>query len=492
MTGMGTVRVAIIGAGFAGIAAALRLRAAGHTDITVFEASPDVGGTWLHNTYPGAACDAPSHIYSYSFAQRAEWSRRFAPGPEILDYLRDCVHDGGIADLIRFNTRVSTARWDGAQWQLELSDGSIHTADVLVPAIGQLNVPAIPSVPGLEQFSGEQFHTAAWRHDVDLAGKRVTVVGTGASAIQVIPEIAPHVEHLTVVQRSAAYVLRKPDGEYSDRLHRIYRAVPALRRIARQMIWGYLELVTLGFTRWPRALSVLERYHEWILRRYVADPVLRNKLRPDYAVGCKRILMSNDYHAALSRPNVTVLTESLDGITESAVVTPSGQHDAEVIIFATGFTTTPLLTGIEIIGCDGLRLHDVWATTESAYLGLSVPGFPNMFLMYGPNTNLGSGSIVYMLEAQAAHITAAVDILRDNPGRALTISDNAFHAFGRQVDATRGRTVWSGCRSWYQDATGRDTHNWPWTMTAYRRRTRRINREHYRLDRVSADYPPYR
>ena len=487
---MSTVRIAIIGAGFAGIAAALNLRAAGHTDIVIFEASPDVGGTWLHNTYPGAACDAPSHIYSYSFAQRARWSRRFAPGPEILAYLRDCVHDGGIADLIRFNTRVNAARWDGTQWHLESSDGSTHTADVLVPAIGQLNVPAIPSVPGLDAFSGEHFHTAAWRHDVDLTGKRVTVVGTGASAIQVIPEIAPHVKHLTVVQRSAAYVLRKPDGEYSDRLHRIYAALPFLRRAARQLIWGYLELVTLGFTRWPRALSVLERYHDWILRKYVADPALRDKLRPDYAVGCKRILMSNDYHAALSRPNVTVLAESLDGITESAGLTASGPHDAEVIIFATGVTTTPLLTGIEIIGSDGLRLHDAWAATESAYLGLSVPGFPNMFLMYGPNTNLGSGSIVYMLEAQAAHITAAADILHDHPGQALVISDNAFRAFGHQVDATRSRTVWAGCRSWYQDAAGRDTHNWPWTMTAYRRRTRRIDLGHYRLERLTRSATP--
>jgi cation diffusion facilitator CzcD-associated flavoprotein CzcO len=388
--------------------------------------------------------------------------------------------------MIHTNARVITARWTGTQWLLEFADGATHAADILVPAIGQLNVPAIPPITGLDRFAGKHFHTARWRHDIDLTGLRVTVVGTGASAIQVIPEIAPRVGHLTVVQRSAPYVLRKFDTTYTERLHRLYRSLPLLRSAARQMIWGYLELVTVGFTRWPHALAVLQRYHDRILRTQIADPALRRKLRPDYPIGCKRILMSNDYYAALTRPNVTVLSESLTGVTEFGVTTTSGHHHADVIVLATGFTSTPLFSGIEIIGCDGTRLQQVWAERERAYLGLSVPRFPNMFLMYGPNTNLGSGSIVYMLEAQVAHIVAAANVVRAQHNRALEISDRAFHAFGEELDAAQPRTVWSGCSSWYHDAAGRDTHNWPWTMSQYRRRTRRINRADYELLDISS------
>ena len=474
-------RVAIVGAGFGGIGVALKLRAAGHHNIVIYERAPELGGTWHYNTYPGAACDAPSHVYSYSFAQNVDWSRRFAPGGEINTYLRRCAVDGDVAGLINFGAEVVGAEWTGDEWSIQLADGRHDRADVLVPAVGQLNIPSIPPIAGLETFRGAAFHTARWRHDVALTGKRVAVVGTGASAIQVIPAIAEEVGHLTVFQRSAPYVLKKPDATYSPDLNRRYRAVPILRSAARRAIWSYLEMVTVGFDKWPAALGLLERYHDRILRSEVADADLREALRPDFRIGCKRILISNDYYAALCRPNVTMVTDRIEAITESGVRTESGRYDADVIVFATGFQTTPVMAGLTIHGRDGIALSDAWADREAAYLGLSIPGFPNMFLMYGPNTNLGSGSIIYMLEAQADHIVDAVTILSGRRRSALEVTDRAYRNFLRDVDNAQRRTVWSSCRTWYHDRSGRDTHNWPWMMSTYRRRTRRVRLGDYAL-----------
>jgi cation diffusion facilitator CzcD-associated flavoprotein CzcO len=454
-------KVAIIGAGFGGIGVALKLYAAGHRDIVVYERAPEVGGTWHYNTYPGAACDAPSHVYSYSFAQNVDWSRRFATGAEIHAYLRQCVTDSGISEAINTRAEAVSATWTGDAWSIQLADGRTENADVLVPAVGQLNVPSTPDIPGLNTFGGQAFHTARWRHDVSLAGKRVAVVGTGASAIQVIPSIAEEVGHLTVFQRSAPYVLKKPDAPYSADLHRRYRTMPLLRSAARLAMWSYLELVTVGFDKLPSALGILKRYHESILRSEVADPNLRDALRPDFQIGCKRILMSDDYYPALTRPDVTLVTDQIEEVTDCGVRTQAGHHDVDVIVFATGYETTPFMPGLTIRGTEGVELCDVWGDREGAYLGLSVPGFPNMFMVYGPNTNLGSGSIVYMLEAQADHIVNAVGVLSRSGHRALEVTDRAYRTFLQDVDNAQKRTVWSGCRTWYHDRSGRDTHNWP-------------------------------
>jgi len=480
---MRNVRVVVVGAGFSGICAALKLRAAGHRDVVVYERASDVGGTWLANTYPGVACDAPSHIYSFSFAQDVDWSRRFATGPEIQEYLRQCVDDGGIADLVQTDTEVTSATWSGNRWTVKLADGRTTYADVFICAVGQLSEPALPDLPGLSEYRGAAFHTARWRHEVDLRGKRVAVVGTGASAIQVIPEIAKQAAHLTVYQRSAPYVLKKPDTPYSARLHRLYRRLPLLRTLARQSIWSYLELVTAAYCRWPGALALLERHHNHILGREIPDPGLRERLRPDFGIGCKRILISNDYHATLARPNVTLVTDRIDAVTEDGITTAAGRQRVDVIVFATGFRTTPFISSVSIRGRTG-ALADAWADRSGAYLGISVPGFPNMFLMYGPNTNLGSGSIIYMLESQTAHIVHAVDRLRRSPGTVIEVTDAAYRAFLRDTESRQRNSVWAHCRTWYHDRQGRDTHNWPWLMSTYRRWTRRIDPGDYRLNPV--------
>jgi cation diffusion facilitator CzcD-associated flavoprotein CzcO len=489
---MSMTRIVIVGAGFAGIGAALELRAAGHQDIVVYERAGDVGGTWFANTYPGVACDAPSHVYSFSFAQDTEWSRRFAPGAEIQAYLRRCVDEGGIADIIHTGTEVRAATWSHGQWSIELADGSTTSADVFICAVGQLSEPTIPTLPGLSSFGGAAFHTARWRHEVTLADKQVAVVGTGASAIQVIPAIAAQARHLTVYQRSAPYVLKKPDSPYSSRLHRFYQRFPVLRALARRSIWSYLELVTIAYDRWPSALKMLERYHDRILEREIGDPALRQKLRPDFAIGCKRILISNDYHAALARPNVHVVTDRIDEVDSTGISTETGHRRFDAIVFATGFRTTPFISNFTIRGRSGAALADVWAERAGAYLGISVPDFPNMFLMYGPNTNLGSGSIVYMLESQIAHIVDAVGQLGRSPGRTLEVTEAAYQRFLAELDSRQRTSVWVGCRTWYHDRSGRDTHNWPWLTSTYRRRTRRIAAADYRLDWSSAlPQPPH-
>lgn len=477
-------RVAIIGAGFGGLGVALKLNQAGYRDFTVYERAADIGGTWFHNSYPGAACDAPSHIYSFSFAQRVDWSRRFAPGPEIRAYLRRCVDQAGIADRIRTGTEVESARWTGNCWTLELAGGRRVQADVLVCAVGQLSAPAIPTFDGLATFAGPAFHTARWRHDVDLTGKRVAVIGTGASAIQVIPAIAPQAAHVTVFQRSAPYVFSKSDAAYSERLNRRYRAFPMLKLAIRQFIWGYFELVTAMFSRWPAVLDLLGRVHASALRSQVAVAELRDELRPDLRIGCKRILISDDYYQTLARENVSLETTPVMRVTDSGIVTEAGTHSVDVIVFGTGFVTTPFVSGVSVFGRDGIALSDAWTERAAAFLGMSVPGFPNMFLVYGPNTNLGSGSIIYMLESQANHIVDGVRTIAERGAAVLEVKDEAYQRFLGEMARRQRHTVWQACQSWYRDDHGNDTHNWPWLMSTYRRRTRRIRQQDYSVTTI--------
>lgn len=470
--------VAIIGSGFGGIAAAVRLAQAGVTDLVLFEKSADVGGVWRENTYPGAACDVPSHLYSLSFAPKADWSRRFAPQAEIHQYLRDVARACGVLPRIRFGTEVVAAAFDEerARWRLTLAGGEEHEADVLIAATGQLSRPGLPDLPGLERFEGTVFHSARWDHDHDLTGERVAVVGTGASAIQFVPAIAPRTAHLAVHQRSAPYVLPKPDRVYGHRARRAFAHVPGLLRLSRGATYLSNELRSLGFNTEPRLLLAHRAAYRRHLARSVADPELRRKLTPTDPLGCKRILLSDDWYAALQLPQVEVVTDRITEVRPRSIRTADGtERQVDTIVLGTGFAATEFLVPMRITGRGGRDLHEQWADGAAAYLGTVVPGFPNLFVLYGPNTNLGHNSIVVMLEAQVRWVVQAVRHLRDGRARWLEVRRDVAEEFDAWVQRRlRGTVFAGGCRSWYLTESGRNTQNWPASTITFRRRLHRL------------------
>jgi cation diffusion facilitator CzcD-associated flavoprotein CzcO len=475
--------IAIIGTGFAGLGMAIRLKAAGYHDITIFEKAGDVGGCWRDNTYPGAACDVPSHLYSFSFEPKTDWSRRFAPQAEILQYLRDTADKYDLRRHIRFHTEVSTATFDevAGSWHIELSDGTSHDADVLIAAAGQLNRPAYPRIPGIDAFAGELFHSARWNHDYSLAGKKVAVIGTGASAIQFVPQIAPRVAELKLFQRDAAHVIPKPDYAYPRLARQAFRKIPGLQRLSRWATYWQLEPRAAAFTRFPQLMAPIKaRFHRY-LRKQVADKALRDKLTPNDPIGCKRILISNDYYGALVRPNVDVVTSGVTEIGSNGLVTADGEfHEVDAIILGTGFQATDLLAPMHITGRDGLVLRDAWRGGAEAYLGVSVAKFPNLFVLYGPNTNLGHSSIVFMLEAQIGYVMQAVQCLARGDAAWLDVRADVQDAFNTTLQKRIHATVWSqSCSSWYKTASGKNPINWPGFTFEYRRRTRRLNESDY-------------
>lgn len=480
MTG---TRVAIIGTGFGGLAAAVRLEQAGITDLVLFEKSSDVGGVWRENTYPGAACDVPSHLYSLSFAPKADWSRRFAPQAEIHQYLRDVARDFDVLRHIRFGTEVLAAAFDEADgvWRLTLAGGAEYEADVLVSATGQLSRPSTPAIVGLDGFEGTVFHSAQWDHDHDVTGERVAVVGTGASAVQFVPAIAPRTARLTVFQRSAPYVLAKPDRAYRDRAKQAFARVPGLLRLSREGNYFSNELRSLGFNTEPRLLFAHRARYRRHLQEAVADPALREKLTPTDPMGCKRILMSNDWYPALQLPQVDVVTDRIVEVRPRSIVTADGtEREVDTIVLGTGFAATEFLAPMRITGRDGRDLHEQWKEGASAYLGTVVPGFPNLFVLYGPNTNLGHNSILVMLEAQVGWVAQGVRAIADGRARRLEIRRDVAEAFDAWVQERVGHTVFAGgCRSWYLTESGRNTQNWPASTLTFRRRLRRLRLEEF-------------
>lgn len=476
-------RVAIVGTGFGGLAAAVRLKEAGIEDLVLFEKSTDVGGVWRENTYPGAACDVASHLYSLSFAPKADWSRRFAPQAEIHQYLRDVARDFDVLRHIRFGTEVLAAAFDeaGGTWRLTLSGGDEYEADVLITATGQLSRPSTPDIPGLDRFRGTMFHSAQWKHDHDLTGERVAVLGTGASAIQFVPEIAPRAARLTLFQRSAPYVLPKPDGPYDEGERRRYARVPGLLRLSRERIYFTNELRSLGFNTEPRLLFAHRRRYRAHLAQAVPDPALRKMLTPSDPMGCKRILMSNDWYPALQLPQVEVVTDGIREVREHSIVSADGtEREVDTIVLGTGFAATEFLAPMRITGRGGRDLHEQWRDGASAYLGTVVPGFPNLFVLYGPNTNLGHNSILVMLEAQVGWVVQAVRALQDGRRRWLEVRRDVAEAFDSWVQERVGHTVFAGgCRSWYLTASGRNTQNWPASTLTFRRRLRRLRLEDF-------------
>ncbi|HEY7592802.1 MAG TPA: NAD(P)/FAD-dependent oxidoreductase [Actinophytocola sp.] len=465
--------VLIIGAGFAGIGMAVELRRAGFSDVTVVEKAADLGGVWRDNTYPGAGCDVPSPYYSFSYAPSSSWPVRFSPRTDIKEYLTRVADRFGIRP--RFGVEVTAASWDGARWQVETGTGEVLEADVLVPAVGQLSRPSMPDIVGQASFAGPSFHSARWDHSVDLAGKRVAVIGTGASAIQFVPRIQPAVAELTVFQRTAPYVVPKPDVAYAEWRKRFRLAQQA----ERAFFWALCEVGTLGIM----GNTAVTKSVEWIalrhLRNQVPDPALRAKLTPDYRIGCKRVLFSDDYLPALMAPNVHVETAAITQIVPSGVRTAAGVVDADVIVYGTGFTATDFLAPIKIRGVD-TDLGSAWADGARAYLGMAVPGFPNMFLMYGPNTNLGSGSILYMLERQARYIRQAVEHVATY-GSGLDVRHDVADRFDSEMRRRLAGTAWTRCRSWYRVGTGPVTTNWPGTVSEYHRRTKRLAVSDFRM-----------
>jgi cation diffusion facilitator CzcD-associated flavoprotein CzcO len=469
-------RVIVVGAGFGGLAAAHELSRDGLADVTVLEKADDVGGVWRENTYPGAACDVPSHLYSYSFARKTDWGRRYAEQPDILGYIRDTADRFGLRKLVQTGVEVTSATYDDgtATWRVATSTGEVLEADVLVPAVGQLSRPAIPPIPGIDTFAGPSFHSAEWRHDVDLTGKRVAVLGTGASAIQFVPRIRRKARQVTVFQRSAPYVVPKLDRGYTGTHHAAFGKVPGFAAAMREVVWQITELLGLALTRVAPLARLLQAWATFNLRRRIKDPALRAKLAPDYPIGCKRVLFSSEWYPALAMDDVDVETDAITEVTPTGVRTADGRlHDADVIIYGTGFKATEFLAPIAISGRHGRDLHAEWSSGARAHLGMAVPGFPNMFLIYGPNTNLGSSSIILMMEQQARYIRQLVgELARRGPNRAFEISQAVEEAYDTEVQARLDDGVWTDCDSWYRSGSGRVTTNWPGLVREYQRRTR--------------------
>lgn len=471
------VDIAIVGAGFSGLGAAIRLQQAGYRDVLIFERAEDVGGTWRDNSYPGCACDVPSHLYSFSFALNPSWSASFSGQAEIWSYLRDCVTRFGLADRLRFGHTVEAARWDEDRqhWRITTSQGG-YTARVLIAAAGPLSDPTVPDVDGLDSFGGTAFHSARWRHDLDLTGRRVAVIGTGASAAQFIPEIQPRVAHLTVFQRTPAWVLPRLTRRITGVEQAVYRRVPGAGRLVRTALYWGRETWATGFLH-PPVNRFGQRLSERYLRRQVADEELRDKLRPDYVMGCKRVLLSNDYWPALASANVDVVTEKIRHVDPTGIVTTDGvHHDADVIIFGTGFRVTDRPVARVVFGRHGRALAEAWTPTMRAYLGTSVHGFPNLFLLLGPNTALGHTSVVLMAEAQLTQLVKALQHLRRTGAAAIEPTAAAQQRYTGRIDRASSGTVWTtgGCSSYYLDDTGRNSTVWPGYASGYRLRLRRF------------------
>ncbi|MGA5817386.1 flavin-containing monooxygenase [Kitasatospora sp. NPDC094028] len=479
------VRVAVIGSGFGGLAAAVRLRRAGITDFVVLERADSVGGTWRDNSYPGCACDVPSHLYSYSFAPNPEWPRSFSGQPDIRAYLEKVATVFRLRPHLRFDTEVLEARWDNERthWRISTSAGD-WTADAVVSAAGPLADPQIPDLPGLDAFPGKVFHSSRWDHDYDLTGKRVAMVGTGASAAQIIPSIQPRVGELTVFQRTPAWVLPRRDREITKLEKWLHTQVPATTSIRRGTLFALRELQVDAFVRRPGLLRVVQRLAQRHLAQAVADPALRAKLTPDYRIGCKRILLSNTYYPALAAPNTEVVAAGLREVRGSTLVASDGtEREVDAIVFGTGFHVTDMPIGSRVFGADGTSLAEEWKDGMEALRGSTVHGFPNLFFVIGPNTGLGNSSMILMIESQVNYLIDALTTLDAVGAAAMQPTARAQRRWNLALQHRMDRTVWTtgGCRSWYLDPNGKNTVLWPGSTTSFRRATRKVDLGEYEL-----------
>jgi|SRR5277367_3386708 len=481
------VDVLIVGAGFSGLCMAIKLRESGIRSFLLIEKSDDIGGTWYDNRYPGCACDIPSHLYSFSFELSPDWSRMYPGQQEIHAYLRRCVARYELAPHIRLNTRLHEAVWDetAGMWHATAGDGVHIRARVLVSGMGGLHVPQYPKLKGIEQFAGTTFHSSTWDHGVDLSGKNVAVVGTGASAIQFVPQIAPSVDKLYLYQRTPPWIVPRMDFVIQEKWKQRFRRFPIIMRAFRQFIFWRQEVRVLGFlgNRFIRgkATEIATHYME----RRISDPKLRAALKPNYEFGCKRVLVSDDYYPTLTRSNVELVTAGIAEVREHSIMTADGvERPADVLIFGTGFRATEPLIGVRLVGRGGVEIHDAWRDRMSAYLGVTVSGFPNFFLLLGPNTGLGHNSIVLMIEAQVRYVMSCLALMKRRKRQVLEVHEDTQRKFVADLYRRMAGTVWQsgGCHSWYQDQrTGENTTLWPGSVVAYARRTRTVSPADYEL-----------
>jgi cation diffusion facilitator CzcD-associated flavoprotein CzcO len=476
--------VIIVGAGFGGIAAAIELKRAGIDDIRILERAADLGGTWYYNSYPGCACDVPSHLYSFSFAQRRDWSRLCSPQAEIHGYLHEVARAHGVEALVQVGCEVTACEWDepSCTWTVSTAQGEHLEADAIVLATGQLHQPAYPRIEGAQEFGGHSFHSARWDHAYDLAGKRVAVVGTGASAVQLVPEIAERVARLWVFQRTGNWMLPRKNRRYPPLLKAAIERVPGLQAFRRRFMFEYCESITLAI-RHPRTFGRLTHARSRaFMRSQLKDPQVREKVWPDYTFGCKRVLFSSQYLPALQRANVELITDAIARLEDSGIVTSTGARvEVDCIIWATGFRTTQFMFPMQITTSTGLDLRDAWAEGAHAHFGITVPGFPNMFVMYGPNTNTSGGSIIAYHEAQASYLRQALEQVRDRGAGAIEVRPEVEAANDRAVQARFAGTAWTRCDSWYRDERGRVIANWPGYMREYFEQTRTLCVSDYRF-----------
>jgi cation diffusion facilitator CzcD-associated flavoprotein CzcO len=480
--------VLIIGSGFGGLCVAIRLEQAGFPSYVVLESGPDVGGTWRVNTYPGCACDIPSHLYSYSFELNPDWSRMYPTQPEIWKYLQHCAKKYRVLPNIRFNSEVREVSYDEAAhlWRVRTRTGDAYTARIVVSAMGGLSRISCPRITGLEHFRGRVFHSAEWDHGAELKGKRIGVIGTGASSIQIVPRIAPEAGRLHVFQRTPPWIVPKLDRNILAAERFLFRRLPGYMRLFRSLLYLRQEMVGLGYTVNPKYMRLLERLSRRHLRRSVRDPALRQKLTPVYQIGCKRVLLSNDYLKTLCRPNVEVVSEAIAEMREGSVVTVDGQErEVDALIFCTGFRTTDLLSPVHFSGRNGVALNDAWRSGAEAFRGFTVAGFPNLFLLIGPNSRVGYNSIVFMIEAQTHYIIECLRLMQRNGASSIEARREEQVRFNERLQQRMGRTVYaSGCKSWYLDESGKGTILWPGLSSQYWKDTRRLTPAEYILGTV--------
>ncbi len=475
-------QVAIIGAGAGGLGLAIRLAKSRRRDFVLFEASDGVGGTWRSNTYPGAACDVPSHLYSYSFARKPDWTKTYADQPEILRYFEECAARFGISRHVRPHARITAAHWDEGlrRWRLTDAAGGAYEADVLVSAVGTFATPSLPDIAGLQSFAGPCFHSARWEHQHELTGGRIAVIGTGASAAQIVPELAKVAGAVHVFQRTPQWILPRSDKPFTEEQKRRFARNPiAARRHRRELYWAFEN--TIAFRHGEEGADQLKALALSHIDHRIKDDELRAKLTPDYPFGCKRTLVCSEFYKAVLRDNVELVTEGIERVTPGSVVTTDGrERPVDAIVLATGFKATEYLSGIDVVGAGGRRLHDDWSEVAHAYLGLTVSGYPNFFMLYGPNTNQGGNSIIVILEAQATYVLRALRAMRWRRVRAVDVRRDVMDDYNRGLQEALAGTIWNdGCQSYFKNANGKIATQLPQTSRWYAQRTKRFRMREY-------------
>lgn len=476
---------AIIGSGFAGICMGVGLSERQEDNFLIFETADDLGGTWRENTYPGCGCDVRSHLYSFSFFPKSDWTRSFSKQDEIWQYMKDCAKHFGLYPHFRFKEGIMEARWlpELSLWHLESTQGQSYYARFLVTGTGGLSIPNHPSIKGKENFTGKSFHSASWDHDFDLKGKKVCVIGTGASAVQFVPEIAPEAGNVTLFQRTPPWIMPKPDRDYGSFRKGLYKKLPFFRKLNRISIFLAMEASTPLFVRYPRLHRFTKRIALRHMRRQVKNPELRALITPDYIPGCKRLLPSNNYYPALCRDNVQVETSGIQEIQAEGILDQKGDfHPADLIIYATGFKATEYLSQVKICNAKGESIRGLWDVNGGeAFKGTMVADFPNLFIFTGPNTGLGNNSMIHIIESQSAYIHACLDYLREKDKKGLSPKQEVQDAYNADLQKRLARSVWNtgGCNSWYLQENGKNTTLWPGSTTAFRRQTKRLSPENF-------------